>query len=754
MANAQEHFKVSIFVHSNTNPLENVTIQISNHQKINSDSIGKAEIQLKSGNYLLIISAIGRKTVHKNIKVYQNLNLDIDLEEESTSLNEVAVSSERYQRNLANTQMGIERLSINTIKNIPAIFGEKDIIKAIQLLPGIKSAGEGSAGIFVRGGSSDENLILMDEVPVYNASHLLGFFSTFNPDAVEDISIYKTGMPANYGGRLSSVLDVKMRQGDLENLKVSGGIGLISSKLTLEGPLKKNKSSFLISARRTYVDQLLRLSSDTAINRNTLYFYDLNANLNFQLNPKNKLIFNGYMGSDKFGLNKAFDISWGNINTSAQWKHLFSNQLSSTTLLALSNYQNQIDINTEVNNIKIYSSLKDWNFSQLFFWNPNENHQLKFGLNSIYHKVMPGKLNNTGASSFNPFQFQERSSFENNLFFNDEWKITKRFNLNYGLRLNIFSILGGSTYQVLDEAGNTLSSRAYNKGEFVHTYLNPEPRLALSYLLDENSSLKASYVRNSQNMHLISNSTSDRPTDKWLPSSLMVKPELSDQIAIGYYLNLFQNQYEINIESYYKTMNRLLDYRDGSEIFDADNIEKQLLYGIGKAYGLEILLKKREGKFHGWLSYTLARSQKKIDGINGGNWYNARQDRTHELSFVGNYKLNDKWSLSATWVYYTGNAVTFPEGKYIINGQPYFYYTERNAYRMPNYHRLDLGATKQLRKRKHFSSELAFGLYNAYARKNAYSITFRKAKSDPNQTEIVQTTLFKLLPSISYNFKF
>ncbi|WP_113638256.1 TonB-dependent receptor [Nubsella zeaxanthinifaciens] len=752
---AQQIFKISGQIKSADGPLEAASIQIVEaKQTIATDSLGNYEITLKAGNYTFIVSAIGMTTQKKQLKVGRNQVLNFSMDDSANNLDEVVISTAKDNRSLASPQMGAERLTMKSVKNIPLIFGERDILKAIQLLPGIKSAGEGGAGIYVRGGSADQNLVLMDDVPVYNAAHLLGFFSTFNPDAVEDITVYKTGMPSQYGGRLSSVLDIKMREGDEQKFSASGGIGLISSKLTLEGPISKGKSSFLISGRRTYVDALLKLSPDSTINRNILYFYDVNGRADFQLGENDKLTVTGYLGADKLGLAETFGLTWGNAIASAQWKHIYSTKLTSATIASFTRYQNKIEVNTGIDNVRIFSQLRDWALKQNFFWQASDKHLLKFGFNSIYHRVTPGEVTSQGQSSFNDLNYQERFSLENSVFASSDWQATDKLNIALGVRLTGFSVLGGGDYLTVDKDGNIINATTYKKGEVVKTYLNLEPRLALSYLLNTNSSLKASYVRNVQNMHMISNSTSSRPSDKWLPSSLMVKPEISDQVALGYYRNLLDNAFELNVESYYKTMDNQIDYRDGAETFNSDNIETQILYGKGRAYGLELLFKKKKGDFTGWLSYTLSKTERQIDGINSGNWYNARQDRTHELALVGSYQLSEKWSLSASWIYYTGDAITFPSGKYNIDGQVFFYYTDRNAYRMPSYHRLDLGANLQLKKRKNYSSELSFSLYNAYGRKNAYSITFREAENDPTKTEVVRTTLFQFLPSISYNFKF
>ncbi|MCJ0741672.1 TonB-dependent receptor [Pedobacter montanisoli] len=752
---AQQVFTISGMVTSGTEPLERVSIKISGiKQRIYTDSLGFYEVKLKAGNHVFDITAVGFKEKKQSLMVKQDQTLNFELEEDLNTLNEVVVSSRMNERKLENPQMGTEKLSMKEVRSIPLIFGERDILKAIQFLPGIKSAGEGGAGIYVRGGSSGQNLVLMDDVPVYNASHLMGFFSTFNPDAVEDITVYKTGMPAQFGGRLSSVLDVKMKQGNAEKFEVDGGIGLISSKLTLKGPIQKEKSSFIISGRRTYVDALIRLSPDSSINKNIMYFYDVNGRADFKLGERDKLIFTGYLGADKLGLAETFGLTWGNKQASLQWQHLFSSALSVNTTASYTGYQNKIAVNTGLDNVQIFSQIKDLTFKHQYFWQTSAQNQLKFGLNSIYHTVKPGQITSEGQSSYNPINYQERYSLENGIFVSDEWNISPGFNVTAGLRLSAFSILGKGDFLLVDPQGNIVDTKTYKSGQIVKTYFNLEPRLAISYLLDNDQSVKMSYVRNTQNMHLISNSTSGRPSDKWLPSSLMVKPEISDQYSAGYYRNFRDNTFEFNVESYYKTMQNQLDYRDGADTFNSDNIETQILAGKGRAYGLEFLFKKKKGKLTGWLSYTLSKTERKIEGINQGDWYNARQDRTHEFSTVVAYDPGKKWSFSASWIYYTGDAITFPAGKYNMDGRTFFYYSSRNSYRMPAYHRLDLGANYKLKQRKNFSSELSFSLYNAYGRKNAYAITFRESEKDPSVTEAVRTTLFKFVPSVSYNFKF
>jgi hypothetical protein len=731
-----------------------VSIRSGNFGTI-SNEYGFYSLTLEKGDYTVEFSAVGMQTRTETIVLDKNITLNVLLEEEIKSIDSVVVTSQSKARSISSPQMGVEKLSVKELKTIPVLFGENDILKTIQLLPGIKSAGEGNSGFYVRGGASDQNLILLDEAPVYNASHLLGFFSTFNSDAIKDMTVYKAGMPAQYGGRLSSVLDIKMNDGNNQNFGVSGGIGLISTKLNLEGPLQQDKSSFLVTARRTYADVFLKLSHDSSIRQNKLYFYDLNAKLNYQLGNKDHLYLSGYFGKDVLGVGKTFGIDWGNSTATLRWNHIFSRKLFSNTSLIYSDYDYKISIQSGGDNFDIISKIRDFNLKFEGQWYPDSRNNVRFGFNSIYHTITPGEIIVHQSVSVNPTALQQRYSLENAVFATNTSRVSDKINLTYGLRLSTFSVLGKGDFYNIDKDGKVTDTMSFKSGEVVKTWVNPEPRLAASFVFNSNQSIKASYVRNVQNLHLISNSTSANPTDKWIANTNIIKPEISDQVSLGYYQNLSRDKYELSVETYYKSMQNQIDYRDGADIFaNSDAIESQLLFGIGKAYGIEWLLKKKTGKLTGWVAYTLSKTEKKIDGINNNQWYPARQDRTHEIAIVGSYQLNPKWVLSANWVFYTGDAVTFPAGKYRINDQTVFYYTERNGYRMPNYHRLDLGATWTLKQKKRWSSELVFSLYNAYGRENAYTITFRDSKDDPEKTEVVRYALFKFIPSVSYNFKF
>ena len=716
-----------------------------------SNAYGYYSITLPQGIYTISIQFVGHDPGTQVIDLNQNIKQDFILLDHSAQLSEVTISSRKRNDNLTNVQMGIEKLNMEEIKNIPVLMGEKDIIKVIQLLPGIKSAGEGNVGFYVRGGASDQNLVLLDEANVYGSSHLLGFFSVFNSDAIKDVTVYKGEQPAEYGGRLSSVLDIKMNDGNNQKLGVTGGIGLISSRLTVEAPIVKDKGSFTISARRTYADLFLKLSSDTTLNKNRLYFYDLNMKANYTMNEKNRVYLSGYFGRDVLGFGNTFSLDWGNATGTVRWNHLFNDKLFLNTSLIFSNYDYQIKTDPNEGNFHITSKIQDYNLKQDYQFFAGVNSKIKFGFNSIYHTVVPGVI--TSAFLTTSTHLDNKYAWENAAYASHEFNLSKNFTVNYGLRVSSFSVLGPGSFYTYNSSGLIVDSLKYT-GKFVKTYINLEPRLALNKQINERSSIKAAYDRNIQNMHLLSNSTSGNPTDLWIPSSNNVKPEIADQFSLGYYRNFKNNQFQFSTETYYKILQNQIDYRDGTTLRINQNAESDLLYGDGRAYGIEFLLKKKYGRFNGWVGYTLSRTEKRINGINNNKYYPAKQDRTHEISLVGIYNASKKWTVSSTFIYYTGNAVSFPSGKYEVNGQVINYYTERNGYRMPPYHRLDLGATYQRKKHLNFESSWTFSIYNVYARENAYTITFRKSATDPSKTEALQTSLFRIVPAITYNFKF
>jgi hypothetical protein len=757
LAMAQKTYSVSGTVKDKKNGelLIGVSVKVSENPAINvvANEYGFYSLSLPEGSYTIIISNPGYQDFEQQITVDQNIKLDLPLlpaETAEKAIDEVVITGIKKDKNLTSAQMGAETLSIKNIEKLPVLFGEKDVMKTIQLLPGIKSNGEGSSGFSVRGGATDQNLILLDEAPVYNASHLLGFFSTFNSDALKDASIIKGNSPAQYGGRLSSVLDVKMKDGNNKDYNLNGGIGLISSRLSVEGPIQKEKSSFIVSGRRTYADLFLKTNKDYKDNK--LYFYDLNLKANYQINENNRIYLSGYFGRDVLGLGDTFNTDWGNTTATLRWNSIISSKLFSNTSFIYSNYDYKISLKNDDTVFDLNSKIRDWNLKQDFTWFAGNKHAVRFGLQSIYHTLTPSSASGTTVSSFarNP-----RYSWENAVYINDDYKATEKLTINYGLRLSMFSVLGGDTFNTY-ENGVLTDSRFLEKGKFGKTYTNLEPRISANYRINEVSSVKGGYSRNTQNLHLLSNSNSGNPTDQWIGSSYTVKPEIADQISLGYSRNFNNNNYELNAEIYYKDMKNQIDFKNGAQIgFDTGaDVESELLFGKGRAYGLELIAKKKSGKLTGWISYTLSKTERKINGINNNEWYNARMDKTHDLSVVATYQLNPKWSFSGLFVYSTGNAVTFPTGKYELNGQTIFQYSNRNADRMPAYHRMDLSATYEPSSNKRFRGSWTFGIYNLYGRENAYTINFEDNPDRPGTTRAMQTSLFRWVPNITYNFKF
>jgi hypothetical protein len=724
------------------------------HIGVTTNDYGYYSLTLPAGKYTLIISSAGRQAQTVDVDLKENIQLTTQLGEQTELQNVVVTAQANRGRSIRGTQMGVEHLSTNEIKNVPVLFGEKDILKTMQLLPGVKSVAEGNSGLSVRGGATDQNLILLDEAPVYNASHLLGFFSTFNSDAIKDVTLYKGDMPAQYGGRLSSVVDVRMNEGNNQDFHVTGGLGLISAKVNVEGPIEKDKSSFLFTARRTYADMFLKLSGDSTKNKNSLYFYDLNAKLNFTLGSKDRLYVSGYFGRDELSSADVFGINWGNATGTIRWNHTYGPRLFSNTSLIFSNYNYKMRFNNSGSSFSVRSQLQDLNLKEEFQYYLNPRNTVRFGFNAIHHAMTPGVLDAGTDAGVNDTAWQKRYGLENAVYLSNDWKASDRLSFTYGARLEVFSAIGKGDFVDVTPGGTVTDTVHNGSGQILKTYVNPEFRFAASYQLNAASSLKASYVDNTQNMHLISSGSAGLPTDRWVLSNNMIKPERSHQVSLGYYRNFRDDRYELTVETYYKALEHQIDYRDGANVQSNGTIETELLYGKGRAYGIEWLLRKKQGRLTGWIGYTLSKSEKKIDGINNDRWYNAFQDRTHDISIVAMYKLNQRWNISGNWVYNTGNAVSFPSGKYKSDGRTVYYYSERNGYRMPAYHRLDLSATVQLKQTKRFSSELAFGVYNAYARNNAFIITFRDNKTDPDKTEAVRTTLFSAVPFISYNFKF
>jgi len=720
-----------------------------------ANAYGFYSLSAPAGRYTLMVSFSGYSTQELPLSLTNDTTIVIALVS-GKELQEVIVGANRPNSNqLRSPQMGSEKFSTAQIKNVPVLFGEKDVLRTISLLSGVKAAGEGNTGFFVRGGASDQNLILLDEAPVYNASHLLGFFSTFNSDAIKDVSLSKGGMPAEYGGRLSSVLDVRMLDGNNKEFGVEGGLGLISSRLKVEGPITEDKGSFLVSARRTYIDLFTRLSKDSVIKGSSLYFYDLNAKANYHFDNRNAIYLSGYFGHDDIGLNNTFGTNWGNATGTLRFNHIFSHRLFSNTSLIFSNYHYKAESFLTNDDFTSTSTINDINFKEDLQYTLSTAHTVKFGFNILRHGIAPGDISSSAVSSINPTSVEKRYGFENAVYISDDFKVSSRLTLLYGLRFSGVALLGPGTFRTYDGTGAVVSSATWSSGSLVKTYQNFEPRFSASYQLNDENSVKISYNRNTQNIHLLNNSTTFNPTDIYVLSSNNIRPEIADQVAAGWYRNFKENQYEFSAEVYYKTLQHQIDYKDGANLIANSDIESQLVFGSGRAYGLELYLKKKFGRLNGWISYTLSRTEDKFAAINTGKYFPASYDRTHDASVVGIYRLNTRWTLSGTFIYSTGNAVSYPTGKYVNGGLTTFSYSGRNGFREPANHRLDVSATWEGHPHKHYQSSWTFSIYNVYGHWDPYTITFRDSKTVINTTEAVETSLFpRPLPSVSWNFKF
>lgn len=715
-----------------------------------SNNYGFYSLTLKQGIHKITVSYIGYRNIEQEIDLSQNQKLSFSLFPKSKELSEVVVRSEKLDKNISSIQMSAERFNMKQMESIPVLFGEKDVLKTIQLLPGISATSEGGSGFSVRGGSFDQNLILLDEAPVYSASHLMGFFSVFNSDALKDISVYKGGIPAEFGGRASSVLDITMRDGNTKKFSGSGGIGLISSRLTLEGPIGENeRTSFIVSGRRSYAD-LAAKGAGFIDDDMTLYFYDLNAKINHKINDNNRIYLSGYFGKDALGF-EDMGTDWGNSTGTLRWNRIWNSKLFSNTSLIYSNY----DYSFNISDVAAMSSgIIDYGFKHDFSYYLNPGNTFKFGFNTTFHNFNPGELVLDDVEDNDDLLMEQKQALESAIYFSNYRKISDRISLDYGLRLSMFNQFGEGWEKTYDNNNNVIDSEWYDSGELMQSYFEYEPRAALNFKLNNNNSIKASYNRMAQYMHLLSNSTSGQPTDTWFPSTNNIEPLVASQVALGYFRNFKNNTYEFSVETYYKDMQNVTDYEDGTDILLNEDIEAQILSGKGRSYGLELYLKKKQGRFTGWVSYTLARTENKIDGINANDWYVTSNDKTHDISVVGSYQLSKKVSLSANWVFGTGNAVTFPSGQYGFDGQTIPYYTERNGYRMPNYHHLDLNLHILGKEKKRYESSWDFSIYNVYNRKNAYTITFDESETVPGTNEATKMSLFGLVPSVTWNFKF
>ena len=735
-----------------------------------SNEYGFYSISVPKGKYTLEFSYIGFGNVIKPFSLSANYKLDVEMSEMKNELAEVVVTAKEEDGNVREVNMSVNKLDITTIKSMPTLLGEVEIIRSLQLLPGVNSVGEGATGFNVRGGSIDQNLILLDEAPVYNSSHLFGFFSVFNPDAVKDVKLYKGGIPSRYGGRLSSILDVRMKEGNKKKLNINGGVGFIFSRLSVEAPIITDKSSLIVAARRSYIDVLAKPFLSESLNGSELNFYDLTLKTNYDINDKNRLFISGYFGRDNFGFGDQAGFNWGNKTGTIRWNHLFSERLFSNLTFYFSDYdyqikfgndsQNKFDWNASIQNIGVKPEFS-------FFLKPGN--LLKFGGQSILYTFDPGNAVGVSEGEERDFSLPQKYAMENAVYVENEIDITTTIKANYGLRLSSFTYLGkGTAYEYADgipgERRYATSSTEYDDWENIKTYYNFEPRLSLQMQLSSNNSIKASYNRTTQYIHLVSNTTAATPVDVWTPSTNNIRPSTADQVAFGYFQNLNDNAYELSAEVYYKTMNNLVDYIDGADLLLNQFIEGDLIEGEGRAYGIELMAKKTKGKFSGWLSYTLARTERQTPGINGGEWYASRFDQLHNLSLTGFYEINDRWTTSANFAFNTGSPTTFPTTRYTIQDfvVPHNANEERNNVRLPNYHRLDLSITRKgkIKEGKRWTGDWVFSVYNVYNRKNAFSIFFAQEDGRIPIGSSVNTDAYRLsvigsfIPSVSYNFKF
>jgi hypothetical protein len=771
---SQEKFTLSGIVSDakNKETLIGVSLYINETKTgISTNEYGFYSITLPKGDYTLNISYIGYQNIEEKISLTQDLKKNFLLSLSSQVLDEVIITDAPKRINIRKPEMSVNRLSIQEIKEMPVILGEVDIIKSILTLPGVTNAGEGQSGFNVRGGGADQNLILLDEATIYNSSHLFGLFSVFNPDAIKDLKLYKGGIPARYGGRLSSVLDIYQKEGNKDSFHMNGGIGLISSRLLAEGPIKKGKGSFVVAGRGTYAHLFLKLAN----NSNSAYFYDLNTKLSYNLNQNNNIYLSGYFGRDVFSLNENFVNTYGNAVVNFRWNHLYSDKLFSNLSLIYSDYYYGLTL--EFIGFNWNSGIKNYNIKYDFKHYLNNKLKLTYGFQSNYYDFNPGKIEPTGTGSdINPEQLDKKYALENAVYFDVEQDISKKITISYGFRLSNFLRLGQQTlntyennqavifnpnFQIYESAEPT-GTVSYGKNQTIAHFENFEPRLAISYAINDHQSVKASYNRMSQYLHLISNTQSPTPLDVWAPSDNFLKPQLLDQVALGYFQNFKDDDYSLEVETFYKKIKNRVDYIDGANLIANEAIERVILNGKARAYGLEVYFRKNAGRFSGWLSYTLSRTEQQVEGrtsietgINNGDWYKTGFDKTHNISLVGSYKLNEKWRFGGTFTLQTGQPVTFPNGQYQYEGITVPSYSTRNENNLPTYHRIDVSATLTPRKNKgrKWQSEWVFGIYNLYNRYNAASITFRQ-NDKTAQNEAVQLSIFGVVPSATYNIKF
>lgn len=732
-----------------------------------TNQYGYFALTIEKSLYTFVVSYMGYAEYSDKINLTQNIILNITLQEKVITKKEVVITGEKEDKNITSTDMGKVRLEVEKIKTLPAFMGEVDIMKTIQLTPGVQNAGEGNSSFYVRGGGPDQNLILLDEVVVYNASHLFGFFSVFNADAVKNIELTKAGMPANYGGRLASVLDISMKEGNTHNYHAQGGIGLISSRLTIQGPIKKDTSSFIISGRRTYIDLIIKpfIRKTSAFKGSEYYFYDLNAKINYRFSDKDRVFLSGYFGRDIFSMREKdlsfqHSISWGNATACLRWNHVFGPKLFLNTSLIFSDYKFELGMIQSEYDLKLYSGVRDYNAKFDFSYFPNTQHKIKFGAEYIYHIFTP---NNASAktSGVELDLGKEVKLYSNDaaVYINDEWDINDKIKINGGLRYTFFEHIGPFDRYVKNPFGQTIYTIHYNKWEKVKMYNHIEPRISVRCGIDKYSSIKASFTQNYQYIHLASVTAVSLPADIWVPSSEIVKPQFGTQYSLGYFRNFRKNMWETSVEVYYKDMKNQIEFKEGALPEDniKNNTDNNFTFGKGWSYGTEFFINKRLGQWTGWIGYTRSYTKRKFPEINQGIEYWAKYDRRNDVSVIVSYEFNDHWTFSAIWVYATGNTMTPPVSRYIIGGQVVTEWGSVNSLRMPPYHRMDLSVTYTGKKHKKYESSLNFSVYNVYNRYNPYYIycdTQGSVYDFHLETQAKQVSLFPILPSVTWNFKF
>ncbi len=720
---------------------------------VTTNQYGFYSLTLPRGTYNLTFAYIGYTSIENTAELNSDIKMDVELNEESVEIESVVVTSKKRNENITQTQMGVAKIDPKAISSMPVLMGEADVLKTIQLMPGVQAACEGSSGFTVRGGSTDQNLILLDEAPVYNASHLLGFFSVFNSDAIKNVTLYKGDIPASNGGRLSSLMDIRMKDGNKKEFHGEGGIGIIASRLALEGPIVKDKASFIVTGRRTYADLFLPLSSDSTVNKNKLYFYDLNAKVNYELNQNNRIYLSGYFGRDYFGYGRDLMFGWGNSTLTARWNHLYSSKLFSNLTFLYSNYQYKMEQ-------KMFNPSFEWtaiqqNYSAKYdlTYYQTTNSTIRYGAQVTYHYIQPGRIevdNQEGNQ-----KVPNSRALESAAYIQHEQKIGNNFSVNYGLRASMFQNMGSTTVYSINnfEVADTF---AYGKNKIYHTHYGLEPRISGTYLLNPTASIKASYSRTVQYLQRASNSTGGSPLDIWFTASEYVKPQYSDQFGVGYFRNFKDDAYELSVEGFYKHMQNQIDFVDDAELLFNNQLEKDLRFGKAKAYGVELLLRKNSGKLTGWIGYTYSKATRTFPDLNNGKEYPSNYDKPHNLNIVMNYTISPRVIISGTWVFTSGEVATYPTARFMHAGINLPVYSDKNSNRLPSYHRLDLSLTVKNRKKagRRWEGEWNFATYNTYSRSNAYSVYFEQDKINPNKITAYKMVMFKIVPSITYNFKF